>query len=611
MEATSRGTAAIGSSSSTSSSGSRKRRGRLALGTCLLLFLLVVAGKLYAARGWRRGHTGHGGSLVGSNSRKDSGAAADNKSYVLVIDCGSSGTRMNAFEFNVGSAVGGGTRPFGGPRVVVPTWIPSSAAPGDLIPKRSTETRRAYQRVETEPGLSTYLREQRLHEIGDKALRPLLAWAEAVVPSSQWEDTPVYLLATAGLRRLSLGDQELVLGACREVLRASPFRFENPHARVIDGREEGMFGWAALNAAEGKLGVAGREADTIGALDLGGSSLEVTYHVATESSSSGRQEVRVGDVTYRVQTTSYVGAGLDDAYDLMLSSEANGDGQPCLNRGYAEAENKDDANDHDNDFNKDANNSTTNGTTNDTANSTSSTKSARIKRWEGAAFADGSNAACYELADAIVGSLNISDSHSTMEKFAAMSGFYVINHFFGLDSSASLADVRRATDAYCALPWDDVLQRHRDELAVQTYCFRGAYVTALLKELGVRDVILGYDDGQVGGWPMGFAFLEMNARLENRERGGNSDLWAVVVLAAVVLAAAVAVLEKLGKQHSRNAFPRRRSLSVSTGMTAATAATGSSRALEGMEEGVGVGRARMGSFTRSSTVSRKLNEIQS
>ena len=61
-----------------------------------------------------------------------------------------------------------------------------------------------------------------------------------------------------------------------------------------------------------------------------------------------------------------------------------------------------------------------------------------------------------------------------------MSGFYVINRFFGLDTSATLDDVRKATDAFCAMEWDSVLARHKDELAVETYCFRGAYVLSLL-----------------------------------------------------------------------------------------------------------------------------------
>ena len=635
-----------------------KLRASLAmLGICLIL--LVFAGKLYVAdRGASRGTTG---SLLGG---RGSALETRDKKYVLVIDCGSSGTRMNAFEFDVqnvgmvtpsssgtergdgagelnrGEAVrrDEGTR-VGSP-ISVPRWIPSSAAPARLIPKRSTETRRAYQRVETEPGLSTYLRENRLHQVDERALQPLLTWAKAVVPRSQWKDTPVYLLGTAGLRRLSVEEQERVLGACREVLQRSPFMFESSQARVIDGKEEGLFGWAALNAAEGRLGVPGKEAETIGALDLGGSSLEVTYYVGDKGDSKTSQEVRVGGVTYRVQTTSYVGAGLDDAYGLALGNQSvlrNANGHPCLNRGYAGTRN--DQTVQKRDKGRDKNNGA-NGEDSGAGNRNDGGEDYKrsTTRIEGAAFENGSNGPCYELADAVVGSLDISDSHSSTEKFAAMSGFYVINHFFGLDSSASLSDVQKATDEYCAMPWDSVLQRHKDELAVETYCFRGAYVMALLKELGVHDVILGYDDGRVGGWPMGFACLEMNGDRalhagENHVVDGghgrsNSRLALAMVVVLIVVALMLTTIRfGAGTGDPTNSFSNPFSYSAKSGRrtrVSSFASVGSSRSLEGMEEGGGgagavvlsggigggVGKqSTVGGFTRSSTVSRKLNEI--
>ncbi len=51
-----------------------------------------------------------------------------------------------------------------------------------------------YERVETQPGLSHYVRD--LPGLASKALQPLLIWAKAVVPTSQWGQTPVFLLAT-------------------------------------------------------------------------------------------------------------------------------------------------------------------------------------------------------------------------------------------------------------------------------------------------------------------------------------------------------------------------------------------------------------------------------
>ena len=468
--ASSFGTAPPGSAAAVRSRLFGNKRAMTVLATCLALvslFLFVIflgsSSSASWSSGWARGRRDGGASLP-----LRGGGGTPRRSYVLVIDCGSSGTRMNAFEIGRSSSTGG-------PRV--PVVIPSSAAPAHLIPKRSTETRRAYQRVETEPGLSTFVRDDRLQDVDGEALQPLLAWAKAVVPSVHWADTPVYLLGTAGLRRLEEDEQERVLGACREVLERSPFRFENSYARVIDGNDEGIYGWAALNAAEGRLLVGGpprggsRSRATIGALDLGGSSLEVTYEDDDDeggvdeggSVGGGRStEIRIGDVTYRVRTHSYAGAGLDDAYAAGLRMARDGGERtpavvrhPCLHRGYETNETNE---------------------TNETA-AESLTQEERTKRKtdapvRGAAYEDGTNRACYRLAEEVVDGLEVVIASSS-RRFAAMSGFYVINRFFGLDTSATLDDVRKATDSFCAMEWDSVLTRHKDELAVETYCFRG------------------------------------------------------------------------------------------------------------------------------------------
>ncbi len=79
-----------------------------------------------------------------------------------------------------------------------------------------------YNRVETQPGLDHFVGDaQGLH---DKALGPLLHWAQAVVPRHLQKDVPLFLLATGGLRRLHEQDQSKVMGDIRQVLSRSGFR---------------------------------------------------------------------------------------------------------------------------------------------------------------------------------------------------------------------------------------------------------------------------------------------------------------------------------------------------------------------------------------------------
>ena len=58
----------------------------------------------------------------------------------------------------------------------------------------------------------------------EKAISPLLDWAEEVVPRQRWGSTPIFLFGTAGLRKLPEEHQENVLGTVRHILAACPFR---------------------------------------------------------------------------------------------------------------------------------------------------------------------------------------------------------------------------------------------------------------------------------------------------------------------------------------------------------------------------------------------------
>ncbi|RSH95196.1 Golgi apyrase [Saitozyma podzolica] len=87
-------------------------------------------------------------------------------------------------------------------------------------------------------------------------LAPLLSHALQQIPPSQHSTTPIYLLATAGMRLLPQDTQEAILEATCELLRADyPFSLPGPSAagpcgeniRVISGEEEGMWGWVAVN----------------------------------------------------------------------------------------------------------------------------------------------------------------------------------------------------------------------------------------------------------------------------------------------------------------------------------------------------------------------------
>lgn len=398
--------------------------------------------------------------------------------YILVIDAGSSGTRMNAFRFlNPGDAIKSSDI----------MLIPPDAAK-EKIPKRRIETRRAYQRVETEPGLSEFVSD--FDGIQEQVLEPLLDWARAVVPKSEWRVTPVFLFATAGMRRLSPEKQERILERCRNVLSTSGFQFDSSSwARVIRGVDEGMYGWAALNAMENTLG----GNDTLGALDLGGSSLEITY--AVENSGEHTFPMILGGRTYNVYTYSHRHAGLDDAFQrsiqILEKNSAMNDStihHPCIHKGFRANVRR---------ISLDGippSMSTVEVVGAPDGNLCDNLAELVVKR----------TAPCTEKTDNCV----MSSHHPKFSgRFAAMSGFYVVNHFYNLNTKASVKKLGRITDSFCELDWDQVQNKHKGELAVETYCFRGEYVEALLDiglELDNKKLMLGYKSP---GWPLGAALV--------------------------------------------------------------------------------------------------------
>ena len=81
----------------------------------------------------------------------------------------------------------------------------------------------SYNRVETLPGLDAFA-DRPPGDLEGAALGPLLDWARAVVPVRQLPAVPIFLFATAGVRRMQPDKQRLLMQRTRGVLRDSGFR---------------------------------------------------------------------------------------------------------------------------------------------------------------------------------------------------------------------------------------------------------------------------------------------------------------------------------------------------------------------------------------------------
>jgi ectonucleoside triphosphate diphosphohydrolase 5/6 len=195
------------------------------------------------------------------------------KQYGAIIDAGSTGSRVLAYEFH------------------------KSYLDGRLVLD-------AELFKELKPGLSSLTPEKGAKQIGE-----LLDEAKKFIPERYWSSTPLALKATAGLRLLGASQSEDILNAIRELFTKSGFSINDHSVEIMDGTDEGIFSWVTVNFLSNRL----TSRNTVAALDLGGGSTQVTYEL-NEFQPSYKDFIHAVPILnsneVNVFTNSYLGLGL-------------------------------------------------------------------------------------------------------------------------------------------------------------------------------------------------------------------------------------------------------------------------------------------------------------
>ena len=232
---------------------------------------------------------GHHASLGGHHA-----PPATDDAYAVVIDAGSTGSRVHVFRF--GHAAGTGA------------------------PELEDDTFKAVK-----PGLSAHAADP---AAAAASLKPLLAKALETVPAHLHASTSLIVGATAGLRLLPGGQADAILDAVRALLKSEyPFTVD-PAAGVtiLDGADEGAFAWLTLNYLLGHLGK--DPAATVAAIDLGGGSVQHAYALAADAAAAAPpgyvRALASPGRAYDVYVHSYLGYGLMAARDAVLAAHGEG-----------------------------------------------------------------------------------------------------------------------------------------------------------------------------------------------------------------------------------------------------------------------------------------------
>ena len=208
--------------------------------------------------------------------------ASPQSQQVLVVDCGSSGTRIHLFV------------------------------------KNGTTVSEPIKKNKTIPGLSSFIDDAASanQPLGVDAIGINLSMDQLV---NSWKhdgisidtNAQLFVYATAGLRLVRQDAANLAIQTATNELQKDLNLNSTPTYKVITGNEEALYDWIGVNLAE-------PTSNTDGVLDLGGASTEIAFNVATPPSTTLPSYLKVFDKnylgrSYHIATQSLLGEGEDAA----------------------------------------------------------------------------------------------------------------------------------------------------------------------------------------------------------------------------------------------------------------------------------------------------------
>ena len=167
----------------------------------------------------------------------------EHKVHAVVIDAGSTGSRVLAFTFKK-----------------------------DFISNELVLQDELWKQVK--PGLSSFAQDP---VKAGESIQELLNAAKERIPERYWSQTPITLKATAGLRLLPKDQSEAIMAQVRTVLEKSGFKPDKNLIEIMNPMEEGLYAWFTVNYLLGSFAPNKDIWTSAASLDLGGGSTQITF----------------------------------------------------------------------------------------------------------------------------------------------------------------------------------------------------------------------------------------------------------------------------------------------------------------------------------------------
>ncbi|KAJ8264739.1 hypothetical protein GJAV_G00153430, partial [Gymnothorax javanicus] len=350
-------------------------------------------------------------------------------------------------------------------------------------------------------GISSYAASP---EKAGTSLRDCMEEAKETIPAWRHQETPVYLGATAGMRLLRRQNETLadhVLSSVVNFLQRYPFVYQG--ARIISGPEEGAYGWITVNYLSENF----RKAlPTMGALDLGGASTQITF-VSQQEVESPENSIhfRLYGNDYDVYTHSFLCYGKDQALKLALAQQLQpGDTQlhdPCFHQGYSYERSWESVTSSPCVSHRGLQSLSTPGTFQHTGTGNATLCKSTIRRIFNFTYCPWGRC-----------SFNGVFQPPVEGGFGAFSAFYFVMNFLNL-TSETLERSKERVAQYCSRPWPEIKQSYLGikEKYLAEYCFSGTYILTLLED-GYNFTSDQWSDihfikkiaGSDAGWTLGY-----------------------------------------------------------------------------------------------------------
>lgn len=219
---------------------------------------------------------------------------------VIVIDVGSTGSRLHAYSYD----------------------LDKTNSPINITERFSKKIK---------PGFSTI-------EPDKNTVDAYLTNLFSGLTSSQ--KTPVYFYATAGMRLLSQDKQQKFYTLVNNWFQSNAWQLAS--AKTINGNDEGMYGWLALNYQVNNL--ATDKPESIGFMDMGGASVEIAFPI--DKSSIDDKNIKMVNLYghhFKLFVQSFLGLGQTEVlhqyldtpscfvkdYTMPIGDKAQGDAYLC------------------------------------------------------------------------------------------------------------------------------------------------------------------------------------------------------------------------------------------------------------------------------------------